>query len=432
MKMNKKIASLAVAGALILSGLGAVQSAQAEEIPGIITITPTSGSANGVFLQSIAASVGAPVGFRGGGTTAAFQNGVLMGQVSLTRTPAMPATAGTSGLDGNPALLTRVPTVTNGNVSNRALSAIANPLATGPFELRFYYHAVSFDFDYAVDKWISLPMTFNAVTQTWAVATPAVPATGTTTSLTASATGSDVTVTATVTPTAAAGTVTFLEGVTPVATGIAVVAGVASTVLAGVLDGTRTYTAQFVPTDPALFTGSTSLTATVQVGSITAPGSSPSNITVIVPTGAGNLFLTSSSASVALGTATLGGGTLNASGTLSAVVTDQRQIGAGTWNLTGLVSNFTRTVPASPAATIAGTYLGWTPSVATNTIGSTAGGAVAPSAATGGGLASSRNLASGSPDLGGGVTNASALLALAAPGNTAAGTYSATLTLTLI
>jgi len=44
MKLNKKIASLAVAGALVLSGLGAVQSAQADLIPGTITITPTSGN----------------------------------------------------------------------------------------------------------------------------------------------------------------------------------------------------------------------------------------------------------------------------------------------------------------------------------------------------------------------------------------------------
>jgi len=432
MKLNKKIASLAVAGALVLSGLGAAQSAQALLIPGEITITPTSGSATDLpFLQSIAVTVGAPVGFRGASTTAAFQGGVLMGQVSLTRTTAMNVNAGSNGLDGNPVFMDRSFIVTNGNVSNRALSAIANPLATGPFELRHYYHATSTTFDYVNDPWISLPMTFNAANQTWAVSTPAVPATPTTTSLTASASGTSVALTATVAPVAAAGTVQFFEGPgagTAVGTPVAVAAGVASTTLAGVTNGAKRYQAVFTPTDAALFLSSTSAPALVNVGSLPAPATTTGNITVQVAAGVGGgaLVLTASSLTANLGPVVRTGGVLTASGTVTAVVDDSRQSDAAAFLLTGQVGDF-----LDGAKVLSSRYLGWTPSV-------TGVGAAGPIVVGGpvvtDGLLGTKTWATGTPsaaDPQPTTTSASAILQLRAPLNTASGNYSALMTVTL-
>jgi hypothetical protein len=435
MKINKKIASLAVASALILTGLSAAQSAQADQIAGTITITPTSGNVSDqYFLQSVATSVGAPVGYRAASTSQIFQNGVLVGNISNLRTTSMAVTAGTNGLDGNPAFMDRSVIGSNNFVSNKQLNnAALSTLVSGNFEYRYYFHALSTSLDLVNDKYLSLTLTYNATTGAWGF--PAAPAIVTTTSLTAgtTATAGEVALSATVkdsagttTQTAAAGNIVFKEGATTVAT-IAVASGVASTTLTGVADGAHTYTAEFAPSN-AVYAASTSASATVNLGATLAPGSKTSNITVAIPTGVGNLYLTSASSSVNLGTAVKSGGTLNASGTLSAVVTDERQIEYPVWNLTGVVGNFTK----SGGVVLDGKYLGWTPSVAVNTIGSTAGPVVAPAPGTTSGLKTSSLLATGSPSYNGTVTNASALLLLQAPVNTPAGAYSATLTLTLI
>jgi len=430
MKLNKKMASMAVVGALLISGFGAAQSAQAaNQIPGTITITPTSGSASDTqFLQSIAVTTGAPVGFRGASTTAAFQNGTLRGQVSLTRTLAMNVNAGSNGLDGNPVFMDRSFIFTNGNVSNRRLEAIAIPLSDGPFELRHYYHAASFEFFYETDPYISIPMTFNATTQTWAVAVPAAPATATSTSLTASASGTSVTLAATVTPSGTAGNVVFKEGATTVAT-VPNAAGAVSTTLTGVANGSRSYTAEFVPTNTAAFTGSTSGTASVTVGAVQAPATVTGNITVEVAQGAGGgaLVLTASSLNASLGSVVSSGGTLNASGTVTAVVDDSRQVGAQAFSLTGQVGDFT----AAGGRVLSSSYLGWTPTV---TGVGTAGPVVASSAVATEGLRTAKVWAFGTPSAANPqptTTNASALLQLRAPLNTPSGSYSALLTVTL-
>ncbi len=427
MKLNKKIAALAVAGAMILSGLAIAQSAQAAEITptGTITLTPTSGNnSDQFFLTGIAVNKPAPAGFQAASSTLIYQGGVEMGAISATRFPDMPATAGVNGLNGssNPSM-DRSIINTNTFVSNKKLNTIATPLATGQFELRYYYFADAANPNTATDPYVKIDLTYNATTGAWSVFTPAIV---TTTSLTASAVASTVTLTATVkdgaaTATAAAGNVEFFEGATSKGV-VAVSSGVATTALTGVADGSHSYTAVFTPSN-TVYAASTSAAASVQVGGITAT----STITTTIPSGVGTLTLTGVSSTVALGTATLSGGTLNASGTLNAVVTDSRQLDYPAWSLTGQVGDFT-----AGAKTLSGTYLGWTPAVSGTASGSVAGAVVLPAPGSVSGLKAISTFATGVPSAAGTVTNASALLQLKAPSNTPAGAYSATLTLTLI
>lgn len=425
MNISKRIAAFAVVGAVMLGGVSVASSAQAAEIVGTITVTPTSGNVNTDtnFLNSIAVSVGAPVGYRSLSSTLVYQNGARVGSVSSARNTAMVSTAGTNGLDGNAAFMDRSIIPTNNFVSSRLLNdAALSTLVSGQFELRYYYFASPTAPSEATDPFVKLDMTYNATTGAWSVYTPAE---ASSVSLTAGATGTNVALSATVkranatTATAAAGNILFKEGSTTVAT-VAVASGVASTTLSSVANGAHSYTATFVPTDATVLAGSTSASASVQVGGVSAS----STVSVTLPSGVGALTLTGVSSSVALGTAVLADGTLNASGTLNAVVTDTRQLDYAGWNLTGQVSDFT-----TGSKTFDGKYLGWTP--AATGIGSAAA-AVAAAPTSANGLKTISPLSTGAPSAAGTVTNVSALLQLKAPANTPAGSYSGTLTLTLI
>jgi hypothetical protein len=430
MNISKKIAALAVAGAIVASGALVASSAQAAPLAGAtLTITPLSGNVNTdtVFLNSLDINVTAPAGFQASGGTFVYQGGVEMGNISLARNAGMASTNGTSGLDGSLTHLDRVINPTNNFLSSKLLNQLTTPLVTGQFELRSYYFASATAPNRATDPYAALTMTYDAVSGAWAVFTPA---TATTTSLTASATGTTVALSATIkdgagsaTLTGAAGNVAFLEGATTVATS-AVVAGVATASLTAVSNGTHTYTAVFTPTSAAAFSPSTSGSASVQVGGIVAT----SNITTTIPSGVGTLTLTGVSSSVALGTASLVSGVLFAQGTLNAVVTDTRQLDYPAWSLTGQVGNFTKT----GGGVLDGKYLGWIPSVSGDATNSVAGATVAPAPVSTSGLKAISTFASGSPFAGGTITNAAANLQLKAPSNTPAGAYSATLTLTLI
>jgi len=428
MKLNKKIAPLAVASALVLSLFGVAQSAQADEITGTITITPTSGNVSDqFFLTSVATSVGAPVGFRGASTSQIFQNGVLVGNISNLRTTSMAVTAGTNGLDGNPAFMDRSVINTNNFVSNKQLNSgllSGGPLQTGTFEYRYYFHALNTSLDLVNDKYLSLTLTYNATTGAWSIP---VAATATSTSLTASASGTSVTLAATVTPSGTAGNVVFKEGATTVAT-VVNAAGPVSTTLLGVSDGPHAYTAEFVPTDSVAFTGSTSGTASINVGALPAPATVTGNITVQVAQGIGGgvLQLTASSLTANLGAVVNSGGTLNASGTVTAVVDDSRQSDAPAFSLTGQVGDF-----FDGSKVLSSSYLGWTPTV---TGVGTAGAVVPSSAVSSEGLRTAKVWATGTPSAANPqptTTSASALLQLRAPLNTASGNYSALLTVTL-
>ncbi len=428
MKISKKIAAFAVTAALTVGGLGVAQSATAAQIPsGSITVTPAAGNISDQYLfQSITASAAAPANFRAASGTFAYQNGVEMGSLAQMRQPGLLAEYGTTGLDGaTPAHHDRVVAEQNNYVSNKQLSALSTPLQTGAWELRLYYFASSTSPNRATDPYVKLDMTYDAATGAWAVYTAA---TATTTSLTASAAGSAVTLTATVkngaaTATNATGNVVFKEGATTVGT-IAVANGVAATTLAAVANGAHSYTAEFQPTGTT-YAASTSGAASVHVGA----QQDDTDVVVTIPNNIGALTLSGTSASVDLGTAVLTGNTLNASGTLSTTVTDTRQLGNAGWSLTGQVGDF-----ADGAKVLEGKYLGWTPVVAATTTaaGSVAGAVVAAAGSTGSGLKTSSVLATGAPNETGPVTNVTALLELKAPRTTAAGSYSATLTVTLV
>ena len=434
MNITKRIAALAVAGAMVVGGVGVAQSAQAAEIPGVITITPTSGNVNTDvdFLYSIGVSVGAPEGFRAISGTFVYQGGVNMGAVSNVRAPSTPTTYGTFGLDGNPSFADRSLSPTNDYVTNKLLSQTDVPLATGAFELRNYYFPLSTSIDLVNDPYVKLDMTYDAATGDWAVYEPPVASIATTVSLTGSTTlnAGEVSLAATVkkadatTATDAVGDVVFKEGAATVAT-VPVASGAASALLTGVADGAHTYTAEFVPSD-TVYAGSTSGSVLVNVGS---PAPQTSNITVTIPSGVGTLTLTGVDSSVSLGTASHAGGTLNAQGTLHSVVTDSRQLEYPAWSLTGQVGDFTSAVGGH---VLDGKYLGWTPSITGDAAGSAAGAVVLPAPGSVNGLKTSSVFATGLPNEAGSITNASALLQLKAPAKTRAGAYSATLTLTLV
>jgi hypothetical protein len=422
MKISKKLSALALAGAVVAGVLGGTATvASAAEIPGTITITPTTGSITAdPFLQSLAVNAPCPTGSVAS-ITSIVQNEVR-GNISIVRntSSANPQNSyGYFGFAGENISVDRVISDTNNYVSNKSITAALSGIADGAFELRVYCFTSATTFNYATAPYFALDMQVTGTT--WSILAAAIP---TTVSLTAGATGSAVDLAATVklgdgsTASAAAGNVVFKEGTTTVAT-VPVAAGLAGAQLTGVADGAHSYTAEYVPTG-LVHSGSVSGAANVQVGGIQAT----STINVTIPNNVGALTLTGVSTSVNLGTATLSGGTLNASGTLNAVVTDSRQLGNSAWSLTGQVGDF-----VAGSTTLDGKYLGWTPAV-TGASTSTAGAAVV--GGTGSGLKTISELAAGLPTDGQQVTNASAELLLKAPSSTRAGAYAATLTLTLI
>ena len=218
MNITKKVAAVAVVGAMIVAGLAVAQSASAAQIAGTITISPTSGNANTDvnFLDSINVSVGAPVGFQALGGTFVYQGGVEKGNVAQARPTSMTPSAGTSGLDGNPAHLDRVIIPTNTFLSSKLLNDPSLNLATGAFELRWYYFASATAPNRTTDPYVKLDMTYDATSGAWSIVTPAI---DTTVSLTASNTAGTVSLSATVkklsdgsTATAAAGNIVFKDG----------------------------------------------------------------------------------------------------------------------------------------------------------------------------------------------------------------------------
>lgn len=155
-------------------------------------------------------------------------------------------------------------------------------------------------------------------------------------------------------------------------------------------------------------------------------GTEERDVTVTIPEAQTGIKLTVTPGAIALDDATLQDGSYVADGTLpAATVSDNRETRPA-WTLSGQVTDFTTS--GTPANTIDGQWLGWTPNV-TSGLG-TAGATVAPG--EGGGLKTGKTLAAGAADLAAGSTQVGAALRLAAPGTTAAGDYTAKLTITLV
>ncbi|GIJ54209.1 Ig-like domain repeat protein [Virgisporangium aurantiacum] len=253
---------------------------------------------------------------------------------------------------------------------------------------------------------------------TWTT-TPPAGAEATSTALSASPTspqpaGTPITLTATVTP-AAAGSVQFFRA--DVSLGTATVTG-GTAVLSNVVlpDGVSALTAAFTPADPAAFKASTSAALNY---SVTPAGgqsvSQPLNATIE----AGAFSIESSAAPVALA-GTVGG---SATGSLNDVtVTDYRGTNAG-WNVTGQFPGFTQ---QGGSGAIPAGNLSWAPS------GNTTSGGGTVQAGPSANLGAPTVLCRGSEGDSAGVFACDAGLTLTVPGDTVPGTYTGTLTLTLI
>jgi len=286
-------------------------------------------------------------------------------------------------------------------------------------------------------------ITMTGTTQTglsWSIVSPTVTGGGgaqaaaTTTTLAAALSGADVVLTAAVAP-AAAGTVTFKEGATTLGTA-PVAAGSASFTVTAPAQGNHSYTADFAPTDTAAYLASQ--------GAI--------SLTLGLDAKTGQLVLTVPAAPVVDGSLTFsvpfdtpvslagsrdGANTrVVASGAFPAVtVTDTRRDGLLTgWEVNAQASEFTGT-----GGTVSAKYLGWVPATPTMTpdagsplvaqAGPTVGSFLDNAASAGLGASS---LLGKAATPGRGVSTLNAQLNLAIPAATSAGTYTSTVTVTLV
>jgi hypothetical protein len=281
----------------------------------------------------------------------------------------------------------------------------------------------------------------NLTLTSWSVPAPptmgTVAAVSTTTTLAAAAAGANLTLTATVAPGSAVGSVTFKEGTT--ALGSAAVSGVATYTVTAPTLGAHTYSASFVPTDVTKFLASD---APAQSWTVAA-GQGGIAVTLTVPavvqTEPGSLTLSvPSSAAVTLSGARDSGNTrVTATATLPAIkVDDTRRSDLLTgWQVNVQASDFAGAQPISAK------YLGWTPAATVTTtvngsgslLTTQAGPAVSSflDAATSAGLSASATLGA-TTHSGQGSTTLGATLNLAIPSSTPQGSYSSTITVTLI
>lgn len=245
--------------------------------------------------------------------------------------------------------------------------------------------------------------------------------------------------TATVSP-AVAGTATFAEGATVLGTGTVNGSGVATFSTTGLSVGTHSVTAHFAP---GAGTGATASDSPAVNHAVTAFAGVSRTETVMVTVPAGDLVMVlndGADGEVNLGTAQMntGGDLLTASGEMDRVKVTDTRAGDPGWTASGIVSNFVH-----GSDQVNGYNLGWVPAVVTssaNQVGIAAGSTVTaasegsststPSDAAKG-LKTSRTLAVALDNSGNGTAVLGALLSLNIPTDVQAGTYAATLTLTV-
>jgi len=160
---------------------------------------------------------------------------------------------------------------------------------------------------------------------------------------------------------------------------------------------------------------------------VTPPGGVVQHITTEVLGGGLSISVADDSVTLPSPTLASDGSILVTSGAINPVtVIDLRASGAG-WNVQGQVGDFTGT-----AGTIAGSGLGWTPNVVSQSAGQSVTAGSAVSAGVAGGLSSSSVLGSSTAGASRGTAVLGAGLELKVPTTTPPGTYTATLTLTVI
>lgn len=248
------------------------------------------------------------------------------------------------------------------------------------------------------------------------------------------------TFTATVSP-SAAGSVAFIENGNTLGTA-PVSGGVATFSTTSLAPGTHPVTATFTPANPGQVDGSSSAPVNHVVTAF-AGASLSENIIVAVPSGALTMVLDDGQdGNVDLGTAAMdaAGEKLVAEGDMDPVKITDTRAGDPGWVASGIVTNF-----SNGTDEVNGFNLGWTPSVVSlsaNQAGAFVIGAPVAAGTEGTpsstpsnsavGLKASRTLGTAPDDSGNGTARLGAHLNLNIPTDVSAGTYAATLTLTVI
>ncbi|MEV4515528.1 adenylyl cyclase [Dactylosporangium sp. NPDC049525] len=155
-------------------------------------------------------------------------------------------------------------------------------------------------------------------------------------------------------------------------------------------------------------------------------GDDQQTITATIPEAPGEFSWTidATDHSVTLSNAANMGTFLQSTGQLKPVKVTDTRAGGPAWSLSGQVGDFT--------GGLSGKYLGWTPSVIVAGAGAVAGGAVASGFDSGNGLTDASVLGSAIDGHGKGTATLGGGLDLRVPAETAAGTYTTTLTLTAL
>lgn len=448
-KFSRRFAAVLATGALVAAGLAVTASAaNADVATGNIKLF-TSGSAHGTvaakqitggsstlnpMFYGVTVDQICPAGFRSGSSIQIAQGGVRVAGLGILNIVDNDGLFGVNGLkssdtsiamDESDTTPAQNPYVDN----NKSLETAAPTLVTGSFEIRYYCYADNTVPDFVNDKYFSLTLNFDKTAHTWSTPVAKI---NSSTSITAAAdqTAKTVAISTTIkkasdgtTATTATGTATVNQTAPTAATlGTVTIAAGLATFTTGILaPGTYSFTVTYA--GDTAFNGSTSSTATA---TINGANSGSTNITFTVDAGsAGGLTLSNVPAAVDLGHATVNGGLLTASNLTAfsgITVTDNRAINSAAWNLTGQMGTFT-----NGSYTLGGKYLGWAPFVQSGP--ATAGAVVL---ANNPGLGNALQLATAPVTSGSPVSTVGAALNVAIPQNSATGTYTGVLTLTLV
>ena len=464
MRIAKSLAAVA-AGSLLVAGLAVATAGSASAadngplLPGHIYLFKVNAAGAKV---SLATATGADVVTSGDGLTRPFASSAVdaacpantansqmriripqagVDPLNWNEVPINAQSGAKVDANGHPYNDSRVDILTNPTILDYV---VANGGVNVPLPLTF----TCFSAAGAALGYFSTPITMtapdNLTLTSWSVPNPpalgTVAAVATTTTLGAAAAGANLVLTATVAPSSAAGSVAFKEGTTTLGSA-PVSAGVATYTVTAPTIGAHTYSASFVPTDVAAFLASD---APAQSWTVAA-GQGGIAVTLTVPavvqTEPGSLTLSvPSSAAVTLSGARDSGNTrVTATAKLPAIkVDDTRRSDLLTgWQVNVQASDFA--LAGSPS--IGAKYLGWTPAATLTTtvngsgslLATQAGPAVSSflDAATSAGLSTSAVLGSTTKP-GQGSTTLGATLNLAIPSSTTQGSYSSTITVTLI
>lgn len=278
----------------------------------------------------------------------------------------------------------------------------------------------------------------DASNYSWSIPKADLPATGPTTTPTATTlsittNGTKLVLTAAVSP-AVAGTMTFLDGSTALGTQAVDASGTASITITPSL-GRHVYSASFAPADTSKYDPSQSGGQVHVVG--TAPGSATGELVLTVPEmGAGALTLAVNfNGAIPLQGARSGDRVTASADFPTVTVMDTRSDETlSNWEVTAQASDFTGT-----AGTVGAKYLGWKPAQATITtdvegpLEVVAGASVFSNLDDAESAGLSTGAALGSTRVPGrGTTAMGATLNAAIPGSAVEGTYTSTVTVTLL